>query len=194
MLRKVERKLGKMKSEAPKVLKNAINQTAKQARKELAQEAQKTYTIKSGGFQKAMKLKAASRNNLEATIKAKGEPIPLKNFRFSKAGGRVRVQVLKSGGLKPLEKGGIKAFVNNIARRGQTRQKDTKKGKAGTDVRHNAIAQRETKERLGIEEKYSNSIPVMLGNEKRVYGIVEPQIKENLRKNIEIQIRKVLGG
>lgn len=194
MLRKVEKKLGKMKSEAPKVLKNALNQTAKQARKDLATEAQKTYTIKNGGFNRAMKLKPASSGNLEAVITAKGAPLPLKNFRFSKAGGQVRVQVLKSGGLKPLIKGNIKAFVNNIARKGQKRKKDTKKGKAGTDVKHNAIAQRLTEKRLGIKEKYSNSVPVMIGNEKRVYGIVRPDIQKNLQENIEKQVQKVLGG
>ena len=48
MLEQVERRLGRMKSEAPKALKNAINQTAKQARKDLATEAQKTYTVKTG--------------------------------------------------------------------------------------------------------------------------------------------------
>lgn len=194
MLRQIERKLGKMKIEAPKVLKNAINQTAKQARKELASEAQKTYTIKNGGFNKAMKMKAASTGSLEATIKAKGAPIPLKNFRISKAGGQVRAQVLKSGSLKPLVKNGIKGFVNNIAEKGQKRKKDTKKGKAGTSVKHNAVAQRQTKKRLGIEEKFSNSIPVMLGNEKRVYGVVEPHIHENLRKNIEREVRRILEG
>ncbi len=194
MLAKIERKLGKMKNEAPKVLQRAINQTAKQARKELVSEAQKTYTIKDGGFNRAMKLKAASTGNLEATIKARGAPIPLKDFRVSKAGGKVRAQVLKSGSLKPLEKGGIKAFINNVAKKGQTRSKDTKKGRAGTAVKHNAVAQRLTEKRLGIEEKFSNSIPVMLGNEKRVYGVVEPHIQENLKRNIEMQVRKVLGG
>lgn len=191
MLAKIERKLGRMKSEAPKVLKNTINRTAKQARKELASEAQKTYTIKNGGFNKAMKLKAASTGNLEATIKARGAPIPLKDFRISKAGGKVRAQVLKSGSLKPLEKGGIKAFINNVAQKGS---KDTKKEKAGTVVKHKAIAQRLTEKRLGIEEKFSNSIPIMLGNEKRVYGVVEPHIQENLKRNIEAQVRKILGG
>lgn len=193
MLQQIEKKLEKMKGEAPRVLKNAINETAKQARKDLAAEAQKTYTIKKGGFNRAMKLKAASVGNLEAVINAKGKPIPLKDFRFSKTGGQVRAQVLKSGGLKPLERGGIKAFVNNIARKGQKRKKDTKKGKAGTDVRHNAIAQRLTEKRLGIEEKYSNSIPIMIGNEKRVYGIVKPDIQENLKANVEKQVWKVLG-
>lgn len=194
MLAKIERKLGKMKNEAPKVLKNAINRAAKQARKELASEAQKTYTIKKGGFSKAMKLKPASAGNLEATIKARGAPIPLKDFRISKAGGKVRAQVLKSGSLKPLEKGGIKAFVNNVAGKRKEQAEGTRKGKAGTAVKHNAVAQRLTEKRLGIEEKFSNSIPVMLGNEKRVYGVVEPHIQENLKRNIEMQVRKVLGG
>ena len=68
MLAKVERKLGRLKSEAPKALKNALNQTARQARKELATEAQETYTVKSGRFNKAMKLKSATASKLEATI------------------------------------------------------------------------------------------------------------------------------
>lgn len=194
MLRQIEMKLGRMKSEAPKVLKNALNQTAKQARKELSEEAQKTYTIRNGGFNKAMKLKAASASNLEAIIKAKGKPIQLKNFRISKSGGQVRAQVLKSGGLKPLEKGGIKAFVNNIARKGQIRKKKTKKGAKGTQVKHMAVAQRLTEKRLHIKELYSNSVPVMIGNEDRAYGVVEPHIQENLQRNVEEQVQKALHG
>lgn len=193
-LKQIETRLGKMKSQAPRALKNAINQTAKDARKNLAKEAQETYTIKNGGFNKAMKLHAASVSNLEATIKAKGEPVPLKNFRVSKAGGQVRAQVLKSGGLKPLDKGGIKAFVNNIAKKGQKRKKKTKKGAKGTEVRHMAVAQRLTEKRLHIKELYSNSVPMMIGNEDRVYGVVEPHIQENLQRNVEEQVRKVLQG
>ena len=81
MLAKIERRLGRMKSEAPKVLKNAINQTAKQARKDLATEAQKTYVVKSGRFNKAMKIKNATAGSLEATIKATGAPMELKSVQ-----------------------------------------------------------------------------------------------------------------
>lgn len=192
MLAKVERKLGRMKSEAPKALKNAINQTAKQARKDLASEAQKTYVVKTGGFNKAMKIKNASAGSLEATIKATGAPLPLKDFRISKAGGQVKAQVLKSGSLKPLVKGNIKAFVNNIARRGQTRKRDTSKGAKGTNVRHLAVAQRLAGDRLPIKTFYGNSIPVMIGNEKRVYGVVRPSIEEHLQENVDKQVRKIL--
>ncbi len=193
-LGQIETRLGRMQNQAPSVLKNAINQTAKQARKDLASEAQKKYTIKNAGFNRAMRLKAASVSNMEAVITASGAPIPLKNFRVSKAGGRVRAQVLKSGGLKELEVGGRKAFVNNIARKGQTRKRDTAKGGKGTQVKHMSVAQRLTEKRLPIKELYSNSIPIMIGNEDRVYGVVKPHIQDNLQRNIEYQIRKVLGG
>ena len=193
-LGQIETRLGRMQNQAPSVLKNAINQTAKQARKDLASEAQKKYTIKNAGFNRAMRLKAASVSNMEAVITSSGAPIPLKNFRVSKAGGRVRAQVLKSGGLKELEVGGRKAFVNNIARKGQTRKRDTAKGGKGTQVKHMSVAQRLTEKRLHIKELYSNSIPIMIGNEDRVYGVVKPNIQDNLQRNIEYQIRKVLGG
>lgn len=193
-LGQIETRLGNMKGQAQSVLKNAINQTARDARKDLAAEAQKKYTIKSGAFNKAMKLKSASVSNLEATIIATGAPIPLKNFRVVKSGGQVRVQVVKEGGLKALEVGGRNAFMNNIARKGQTRKTDTQKGGKGTQVKHMAVAQRLTEKRLSIKELYSNSVPFMIGNERRVYGVVRPHIQANLQRNVEKQIRKVLGG
>lgn len=40
MLAQVEKKLGKMKSEAPKALKNALNQTAKHNKKSIQEAAE----------------------------------------------------------------------------------------------------------------------------------------------------------
>ena len=153
-LAKVERKLGSLKSEAPKALKNAINQTAKAARKALAEE----------------------------TIKATGAPMELKDFKVSPATARTgskrpsitKAKVLASGSLKGLEKGGIKAFV-------------TKFGSG-----HASVAQRRGSSRLPLKVLFSNSIPKMIGNEKRVYGIVEPTIQQNLQANIDKQVRKIL--
>lgn len=184
MLEQVERRLGRMKSEAPKALKNAINQTAKQARKDLATEAQKTYTVKTGRFNKAMKIKNATPSRLEATIKATGKVMGLKDFKVSPATMRtgenrpevVKAKVLKSGGMKPLQMGSLKAFVTKFA--------------SG----HVAVAQRRGSERKPIKAFSANSIPVMLGNEKRVYGVVKPHIKENLKRNVQAQVRKILEG
>lgn len=183
-LRKVEKKLGSLKSEAPKALKNAINQTAKQARKDLAKEAQKTYVVKSGRFNKAMTIKNATQGSLEATIKATGAPMELKDYKVSPATARTganrpsitKAKVLKASSMKGLQKGDIKAFVAKF--------------KSG----HASVAQRRGSSRLPIKKLFSNSIPKMIGNEKRVYGIVRPTIEDNLQENIDKQVQKILGA
>lgn len=53
----VEKKLGDMKSKAPQVFKNAVNKTARQARKRIAQSAKGAYTVKQVGFNSHMKIK-----------------------------------------------------------------------------------------------------------------------------------------
>ena len=162
----VEKKLGDMKSKTPKVIKDALNRTAKQARTDLRRKAQETYTVKAGKFNRGMTIQNAT-----------GAPMPITSYRTSmakRAGGKA--QILTAGGLKTLQKGNIKAFKSTVG--------------AG----HGGMFQRKGKERLPIKQLYSNSVPVMIGNEKRVYGVVEPKIKQNLEKNIEGQIRRVLGG
>ncbi len=175
-------------------LRKAVAATAKQARERLASRAQESYTVKNAGFKKAMRIRTSSGRAPASTIRSEGEPLPLNRFKISrgkKAG--VKAQVVKPGSLKRLERGGIKAFVNNIAAKNQVRRKDTKKGKAGTAVRHFAVAQREGKERLEIKEKFSNSIPVMLGSSERVYGNVQPYIAADLQENLRKFVDEALG-
>ncbi len=182
-LQKVEKKLGKLQSKAPEVLKKALNQTAKQARKQLSQKAQETYAVKSGRFNKSMRIKNATNGNLEAEIRSQGKPMELKDFKVSPATAAtganrpdiVKAKVVKSNGMKGLAKGNVKAFV----------------AKFGSG--HGSVAQRRGKGRLPLKVLYSNSIPKMLGSEKRVYGIVKPDINNNLKKNVNIQIKKLVG-
>ena len=42
-------------------------------------------------------------------------------------------------------------------------------------------------------EKFSNSIPAMIGSEKHVYGMVEPYIAEDLQKNLRRFVDEALG-
>lgn len=172
----VEKRLGNLSDKAPKVVCKAINETAKWARREIAKEAQKAYLVKSGKFNKSMEIENARYSNLEATIKSEGETMELFAFKYSSGKKATKAQVLKSGSLKKLEKSGIKAFVAKFA--------------SG----HKTIAQRQGEDRLPIKVLFSNSIPKMLGNEKRVYGIVEPRIESELDKRIEKHIKKVLEG
>ncbi len=174
------------------VLKKALKQTSEQARKRLAEKAQGSYTVKNAGFKKAMRIRVSGTS---ARILAEGEPLSLEKFRHRTSKSGVKVQVVKSGGLKSIisQRNGTKAFLNNIAKKGQTRKKSTRKGAVGSAVRHIAIAQRRSHARLTINEKFSNSIPAMIGSEKHVYGMVEPYIAEDLQENLRKFVDEALG-
>lgn len=190
-LRDIERRLGLMRARAPFVFKNALNATAKDARRDLANEARKTYVVKYSGFNSDMRLIPATPSSLEALIRTRGEHLEFKYFRVSGGRGGAPLSVLinrKHGGKKTLSR----AFVNNIAARGQKRKKDSAKGKAGSSVQAIRAARRQGRTRLKINKLFSVSVPQMIGNEADVYGVVEPNIQSNLARNVEMHIAKIL--
>ena len=70
----------------------------------------------------------------------------------------------------------------------------TNTSKSGKTSSHTTVAQRYGKARFPIKKLLSNSIPKMVGSQKRVYGIVEPEIYDNLMANVQAEIRKVLNA
>ena len=83
MLHVIEMALGNLKSESRKVLKNAVNATAKQAQADLAAKAKETYDVKKTRFTKAMGLRKATASRQEATITVTGEQLELHDFKSS---------------------------------------------------------------------------------------------------------------
>ena len=183
MLHVIEMALGNLKSESRKVLKNAVNATAKQAQADLAAKAKETYDVKKTRFTKAMGLRKATASRQEATITVTGEQLELHDFKSSPStykSGRtqadaVKAKVLLSSAMKPLVKGDLKAFLVKF--------------QSG----HVTIAQRKGESRVPIKKLLSNSIPKMVGNQDKVYGVVEPHIYSNLMDNIMKEISKVVG-
>lgn len=179
----IEKSLGDLKKKAPSVLTKAINATAKDARTSLAKKAQESYAVKGGKFNKAMKLKNATSGRLTATLSATGLAMELKDFKVSPANvpaqdarpDITKGKVLKSSGMKTLQKGNLKAFVAKF--------------RSG----HVSVVQRRGPARLPLKKLLSPAIPQMLGSEHEVYGVVKPQIEKNLQKNIGIQIEKLLA-
>lgn len=170
MLEEVQAKLGEMSRKAPTVISRALNKVAVTARVDLANKAQATYTVKSGGFKKDMTIRKASAGRLEAVIHSQGRPLDIDKFHVTapqKAG--AKANIIKGNGLKQLIKGNIKAF----------------KGKGDL---HGKIYQRVGKERKPIKKLKSNSIPKMIGNEEKVYGVAKPSIDRNLQHYVEQQI------
>lgn len=172
MLCQIEKKLGKMRSEAPKALKNALNQTARQARTELKEQVRKQYTVKAGKVSQAMKIQRATNSSLDATIFVKGKALNITNYKTTAPKKGAKAQILKKGGLKKLAgPQEITAF------------------KGLNDL----IWQRRGKERYPIKPLKSLSIPkAVIGNKKRVYRIVKPKIKRNLQENVEKQVKRIL--
>ena len=168
----VERRLGDLKAKAPQVIAKSLNWTAKSARTRLANKAKEVYTVKSVGFADSMKIKNATPGNLDAILRSQGEPLQMKRFSYrASRGDGVSAMIVKGSGYKSLNKGGIKAYKSS---RGN-------------------IKQRLGAERYPVKSFFSNSIPVMLGSEKRVYGIVEPYIKADQQKNLSQAIAKLVG-
>lgn len=176
MLAQIEKRLGAAKAEAPRALKNALNATARQARRDLATEARKTYTVKIGGFNSQMRIKNATAGNLEAIIKSRGENLELKKFSVNggRGGAHLSTTINRNNGRKTF---GSNAFMNKIAQNG-----------------HVAAAIRQGRERLPIKKIFSLPVPSMIGNERDVYGVVEPNIMDNLQSNVDKQVSKILGA
>lgn len=177
-VRDIELRLGALRAKAPTALKNAVNATAKDARTDLWAKANATYTIKKGGFNKDMKLTPANVGNLEAVLLTRGAPIEMIKFRVTDRKGTPRVEILR-GQVKSM---GDRSFVNNVAKKGTHTHVAVAKYIGGKDSR------------LKIQKKFSVSSPIMIGNDRKVYGIVEPKIIENLQNNVDKQVNKILGG
>lgn len=186
--------LQRMPEMIPDVLRKTINDTAKTTRREIATQAQKIYTVKTGTFNKSMKIENATQKYPQATIHTEGSPTALYGFKRHKNIGSTaaKAQVLTAGSLKEL-----------ISRKSDIFGKDIKAFVQTTKNGHTGIFQRMTfsermkstsKKRNAIKQLYAPSIPQMVGNEKRVYSEVQPFIAEELRKNLEKHIAAVMEG
>lgn len=188
--------LGDLKDQRFKVLKNAVNATAKQAQADLVAKAQAEYTAKKGPLKKAASIKKGTDSNPEATITVKGTTLELREFKATAPRSGARAKILTSGSLKAIQsqKGSrAKAFL------------------ATFDSGHTAIVQRqdgETYRREGAKRqaKYgrhidmtrlkkllSISFPKMVGG-SAVLGELEPDIYETLLANVIREIERVMKG
>ncbi len=195
-LQAIDKALGGVRKDTRKVLKAAVNNTAKQARSKLADKTKETYAVKKGPVTKAMDIKKATTSNHTATINVTGEQLELKDYKTrSSPQAGVAAKVLLKGQMKAIQSTRghkAKAFLvtfssghTTIAQRqeGQTYKRDAAKRKSKYGP-HADITR--------IKKLLSNSIPKMVGSQENVYGVVEPEIYRRLMENIQKEIQKVL--
>lgn len=181
IIRSIAGKLGNLSKDTPIVLKLAINETAKKTRKLMAKEAQKAYVIKLGSANKYMKIKKATANKPVAVISSKGSPTIVNDHKISPAKMQtgenrpsiLKAKVLRKSKMKPLQRDGVKAFLTKFTNSG---------------LHKVGVVERVGKERYPIKPIYSPAISQMLGSERNVLNVIQPEVGEILQKEITRQI------
>lgn len=196
LLRTIEKALGNMKGESRKVLKNAVNATARQARVALIAKAKEEYAVKKGPLSKATKVsKKASVSAPEATITVKGPAQELREFRTSASKSGVKVKVRNSSTLKLIQsqKGSkAKAFLATFES-GHTaivQRQDGEEYTKGYQKRKDKYAPNRV-DMTRIKKLLSISHPQMVGS-SAVYGSLGLDIYDTLLENVNKEIRRVM--
>lgn len=186
--------LGDLKSQRFKVLKNAVNATAKQAQKDLVERAQAEYTAKKGQLKKATTIKKGTDSKPEATITVKGATLELREFKTSAPKSGAKAKILNSSTLRLIQsqKGGrAKAFLATFEsghtaivqrQEGETYRRDGAKRQAKYG-RHIDMTR--------LKKLLSISFPKMVGG-SAVLGELGPSIYDTLLENVNKEIRRVM--
>ena len=135
--RQVEKMFAGIKANLPRVMRDAINDTATHVRALAVKDIREKWNVKAGELRQRIKISPrATVNRLEAMVKANGEPIPLIAFNPRPIRAGVSVAIVK--GKRTLIKGG---FITTM--------------KSG----HRGVFMRAGRQRLPIVEKKAISIP-----------------------------------
>lgn len=180
-LKKIISQLDKLPDQiaAPRILKNAINSTARKVRAQLVKDAKTRYSVSDKTIWKneskgAPQVLTANSSTLTATVRSRGPMQDIMAFmtRPNTQTGAAAAKVLSSGSMKALEKGDLKAFVTTF--------------RSG----HTAIVQRQSEERLPVKKLLSPAVPHMLGNEE-VRTKAESMAYDTLQREIQKRIAKI---
>lgn len=187
--------LDKFPEEVNRAAAVAINRTLTTVRKETSVTIRKNYVVKAGDIKKSMTLKRADRNRLKGLVETVGGTLPLEKFKLSSQGnvkrefqnfsrGRttskkkqnpIKVQVLKSGGLKPVRR----LFRLPLASR--------------FGGRYGGFLFRKTRRRYPLKIPAGPSVPQMFGAERtldELAPIAQKELDERFQHEIEYRMRR----
>lgn len=181
-LKEIEKMLGEMQNRAPTVLKNAINRTTANVRKNMAAEVTKEYNIKIMDVRKTLDTKKATRSSLTAEVRSRSGVIALSKFKVTPN----RVVTYRNGNPSPKV---YKAAV----KRGNTKTLSPNSFIAVMKSGHKGVFERASISSLPIKQLYGPSVPQMVSNEK-VIAKIQREANETLRKRIDAEVNYLLGG
>ena len=176
------------------ILKQALNQTAKEAEKFMYKKAYSEFTMSSSEIKSAMSNKKATAGRLESQVISKSKIKEPKNYKVT---GTNKVKIERGGSAKTIQ------FLNapDPARPHDHYKAFWVQYKSG----HIALAQRipgqkmKAKKKEAIKSIYSPSVPYQMGagggskSRKRV-SILMPEVETLLQKNLELALSRYLGS
>ena len=195
---RIGQRLERLAFQAPDILRLSINAAARKVRKQITKDAAETYTIDESILKDrskgAPKVQTAKPGNIEAVIRSKGPVNDLIDFLVRPGSDGAKAKVLKSGGMKPLERGGAKAFIGRF-QSGHTavlqRQTYTVGGAADRIKKYGYPSGGQWPDMTRIKKLLGPSVPSMLGNEEiqektrtMLYTVLDQEIEKRINKAI----------
>ena len=198
-LREIEQYLQMTRDKSKIILRSAINDTANDTKKLLLDETVKRYTMKRSKLKDTIGISKATTSRLSAVIAVVSPTNELYDFSVSP---KKYVHPLDFANKPKVYKGKVlkTAKLSKLVLRpsavGDKYKAFIVKYKSG----HVTIGQRVPGKKMKsnsskefVKTLLSPSVPTMMGNEKGVYGVVQPQIYDVLTKHIASRIEKHLG-
>ena len=198
-LREIEQYLGMARDKSKTILRSAINDTAKDTMNLLLDETVKRYVMKRSTVKKTMNLKKATASNLTATIKVTSPTTELYDFKVSP---KKYVHPLDFANKPSVYKGKVlkSAKLSKLVLRPGTARDKYKAFIVKYQSGHITIGQRVPGKKMKskphkefVKTLLSPSVPTMMGNEKGVLGVVQPQMHDLLVEHIARRIERHLG-
>ncbi len=186
---------------APDVLTAALNETALKVRRQMVKDTKKQYAIKDTSILRkekegAPRLMKAGASDVAATIQSRGPMQDIMKFmtRPNSSTGAADAKILNSSSMKPLEAGGLKAFVTRFASGHQAivqRNPGEKYKAAGAQKRLNAHYEKGRTwppDMTQIRKLLSPAVPHMLANEEvrmQAEQLTYQVLQEEISKKID---------
>lgn len=187
--------LGNLKDQRFKVLKSAVNATAKQATAQLVAKMKEEYTAKKGPIKRAVKVdQKATDSKPEATINVKGTMLELREFRTTAPKSGAKAKILNSSTLKLIQSqtgSRAKAFLATFDS-GHTaivQRQDGKTYKKSEYIQRRIKKYGRHVDMTKIKKLLSLSYPHMGSS---VMGDLGVEIYDTLLENVNKEIRRVM--
>ena len=198
---RIGQRLERLALQAPDVLRLSINAAARKVRKQITKDVAGTYTIKDDVLKDkskgAPRLQTAKPGNIEAVIRSKGPVNDLIDYLTNTTDQGVKAKVMKSGGMKLLERGGAPAFEvqfssthKAIAQR-MVGQSYTVGGAADRVKKYGMPHRGQWPDMTRIKVLTGPSVPSMMSNEEvqekaraMLYMVLDQEIDKRIAKAI----------